>query len=80
MMCGTPVISTRVGAVPETVGKGGILVDYGDWNSMEEKILYLINNPSEKKKLSRNAIKKTRDYRLDTVCEKFYRIYKKALK
>jgi len=80
MMCGTPVVSTRVGAVPETVGKGGILVDYGDWHAMKEKVLYLIDNPSEKKRLAKKAIEKTNEYKLGKVCEEFYRVYKNVLK
>ncbi len=75
-MCGTPVVSTRVGGVPETVGSGGLLVDYGDWKKMKKRIETLIDDARLRKRLGRNAIAHTRQFRDDVVSEKIYRIYK----
>lgn len=78
-MCGTPVVSTHVGAVPETVGAGGILVEYGDWKCMKEEIVGLIDNSRKRRKLGKNAIRHTRQFRDDIVSEKVYKIYKSLL-
>src|SRR3989338_8980549 len=50
MMCGTPVVSTRVGAVPETVGNGGILVNYGDWDGMKKSVSSMLDDSKLRKK------------------------------
>jgi glycosyltransferase involved in cell wall biosynthesis len=46
MACETPVVSTRVGGIPEVVndGKTGYLVDYGDWNTFKDRIIELLDN------------------------------------
>lgn len=54
---GTPVVATRVGALPEVIldGKTGLLVDYGSWKEMEEKLIFLLNKKNLAKKLGRNG-------------------------
>lgn len=75
MMCGTPVISTRVGAVPETVGPGGILVDYGQWDQMRAEIERLLDDTALRKKFSKNAIEQAENYKYKKVSEEIYRSY-----
>jgi glycosyltransferase involved in cell wall biosynthesis len=40
MACGTPVISTRVGAIPELLeqGRAGVLAPYGDPRALGEAV------------------------------------------
>ena len=52
MCCGTPVISTTAGALPEIVGDAGILVPPADTNALAEAITGLLNNPDKRKYLS----------------------------
>ncbi|MDI6721430.1 MAG: glycosyltransferase family 4 protein [Candidatus Aenigmarchaeota archaeon] len=75
-MCGTPVVSTCVGAVPETVGPGGVLVNYGDWQRMKDEIEYLIDDSRKRKIMGKKAIAHTRQFRDDIVSENIYRIYR----
>ncbi len=79
MMCGTPVISTRVGAVPETVGLGGVLVDYGSWDTMKKEIIDLVDDDARKKKISQNAIKHAANYKYEKVSSKIYNTYKEFI-
>ena len=51
MACGLPVISTRVGAVPEVVGDCGILIEPGDPVSLAESISSLYLTPERRKKM-----------------------------
>ena len=79
MSCSTPIISTKVGALPETVGPGGILVDYGDWEKMKNQTLQLLDNAKKRKSLGKKALKHARQYRYEPVARKVFNIYKKIL-
>ena len=74
-MCGTPIVSTRVGAVPETIGNGGILVDYGDWDGMKEAIVRLLDDKKLRKKYSLEAIKHSKDYGYQKVVSRILKSY-----
>jgi len=63
--------------VPETVGPGGIVVDYGDWNTMKENILRLLDNPSLRKKMGQSALKHSHQYSDDVVADKVFNLYEK---
>lgn len=78
-MCGTPVVSTRVGALPETVGPGGILADYGDWNSMKNAVSRLIDDSVLRRRLSKKAVKHSNKYKKKKVVAEIYKSYKKVL-
>jgi glycosyltransferase involved in cell wall biosynthesis len=57
MACGTPVIGTRVGGIPDLISHGtnGYLVEPDDALEMLELIQTLIANPSTLARLSENA-------------------------
>ena len=78
-MCRTPVVSTEVGAVPETVGDGGLLVDYGNWTGMKEAIERLLDDHKLRSRLSRNAIRHSKQYEYKHVVSRIVNSYKKAL-
>lgn len=51
MCCGTPIISTTAGALPEIVGDAGILVPPADTRALVEAITGLLNNPERRRYL-----------------------------
>ena len=51
MCCGTPVVSTTAGALPEIVGDAGILVPPADTRALTEAIAGLLDNPDRRKYL-----------------------------
>ncbi len=53
MACGTPVISTQGGALPEIVGDAGILVPPADSKALEQAILSLLDDPEKREHLSK---------------------------
>lgn len=65
MSCGTPVLATRVGGVPEIVrdGENGWLVENGDTRTLASKLLELSHNPG----MLRQAAKTGRE----TTCPQF---------
>jgi glycosyltransferase involved in cell wall biosynthesis len=52
MACGTPIVSTTAGALPEVVGDAGILVPPADINALAEAISGLMDNPDKRKHFS----------------------------
>jgi len=58
MACGTPVISTSGGALPEVVGDAGVLVPPGDRGALEEAILYLLDHPEKRQELGQAGLRR----------------------
>jgi glycosyltransferase involved in cell wall biosynthesis len=55
MSHGMPVISTTVGGIPEMIEdkNSGFLIDPGDINALQEKMLFFIKNPQKVKEMGR---------------------------
>jgi glycosyltransferase involved in cell wall biosynthesis len=47
MACGLPVISTKIGSIPEMISEGynGKLINPGDTKALKDAILFLVKNP-----------------------------------
>lgn len=52
MACGTPVVSTIAGALPEVVGDAGMMVPPADVKALVNAISALITNPDKRQQLS----------------------------
>ncbi|MCX6005281.1 MAG: glycosyltransferase family 1 protein, partial [Chloroflexi bacterium] len=52
MSCGTPVIATRAGALPEVVGDAGLLIPPSDTRSMVQAIEALLDDENKRKNLA----------------------------
>jgi glycosyltransferase involved in cell wall biosynthesis len=63
MAAGLPVISTRVGGIPELIEDGvdGILFAPGDVGALAEKISFLLNNKDTRIKIGKKAKQKARE-------------------
>lgn len=73
MACGTPVICSNVGGMPEIVedGKTGFLVPPEDIKSLREKIQYFLDNPKESNRMGKNAYNKVlKDFTWDSVAKR----------
>lgn len=60
MACGTPVISSAGGALPEVVGDAGIIVPPGDENALETAIISLLDNPGKRDQLGRAGLERVK--------------------
>lgn len=58
MACGVPVISTSGGALPEVVGDTGIIVPPADAEALAREIIFLLNNPEQRKKMAQAGIQR----------------------
>ena len=78
MACGTPVICTAVGAMPEIVRDGvtGFIVPPNDPAALREKILWLRDHPKEAKMMGETGRELVRArFRWETVAERCYAAY-----
>jgi len=64
LACGTPVVATAVGGIPEQVtdGTDGFLTPVGDSEAMASKICCLLSNSELRLNMGENAAKKARQY------------------
>ncbi len=78
MACGTPVIGTRVGGVPETIahGESGLVVEPGDVNGLRDAIERLLSSPPRWRELSDAAVQRVREhFTWDEVARRCLRSY-----
>jgi glycosyltransferase involved in cell wall biosynthesis len=80
---GLPVVTTRVGGIPETIesGKNGFLVEPFNPKQFADRILYLLEHPAEASEmgsLARKTILERFDWRI--VVKDVLKVYDEALK
>ncbi len=59
MACGTPVVCSRAGSLPEVVGEAGVYFDPTDVGSIAGAILSLCDSPSQRGALARLALERS---------------------
>ena len=74
---GVPVISTRVGGIPDLVGeeKAALLVEPGDYLRMAEKISELVKEPEKANRLTAYAKDLCKDFTWDSVRSRLLEVY-----
>jgi glycosyltransferase involved in cell wall biosynthesis len=79
MASGLPIIASPVNGVPYEMKEpeNGFFVKYGNIQGLREKILEIIDNPSLAHKISKNNIKKAKNYDWEIIFNKTLKIYKK---
>src|SRR6185312_7079704 len=57
MACGTPMVSTRVGGIPDLLGgsEAGVLVPHGDRAALREALLALVRDPDRRRRIGTAA-------------------------
>lgn len=80
MACMKPVVATSVGAVSDTVGECGMLVEGGDYESMGRKVLELCASPETRErlgKIGRDCVRKI--YSKERLVFELKKLYKDLL-
>jgi glycosyltransferase involved in cell wall biosynthesis len=81
MASGLPIIASPVNGVPYEMNEpdNGFFSNYGDLETLEKKIIKLINNKRLAQKISKTNFKKSKNYDWDIIYKKYMQEYEKLL-
>ncbi len=82
MSCGTPVIATRVGGIPELVDDGatGLLVPPRDANALADALIDLLRDPARRLEMGRRGREKAvGEFSLPAILNQTLKFYQNAL-
>jgi glycosyltransferase involved in cell wall biosynthesis len=79
MACGTPVISSRGGSLPEVVGDAGVLFEPEDSASLSEKMLMVIHNEGLRSDMIRKGFEQVKKFSWEKTAEGILLSCEKAL-
>jgi glycosyltransferase involved in cell wall biosynthesis len=65
MACGTPVISSRAGSLPEVIGEAGVYFDATDVGSIAVAIRELLSQPDRRDQLASHALERSTRFTWD---------------
>lgn len=79
--CGTPVIGSKIGSIPELIkgGYNGFLFEAGNMDELKEILENLIENPSELRRLEEGAIESVKKYDMEGHIRKLEKIYRRTV-
>jgi len=80
MACGTPVIATRGGALPEVVGNAGMLVPPADADALAAAIRQLLNDQQAQQRMSEAGKKRVKEqFNWEQAARKTLEVYREVL-
>lgn len=80
MACGVPVIGSSSGAIPEVLGKAGLIFQERNVSDLTEKIKMLQRDERLRSELSQEGLQRVREnYTHDKIVEKTVEVYKEVL-
>lgn len=77
MACGTTVIASDVGGLPFTIedGENGFLIPEGDWVSLAEKILEVVEHQDLRRRIKGEALRKAKNFAWPIITQKVLSLY-----
>ncbi len=78
MAAGLPIVASPVNGVPYEMKEpeNGFLINYGKNKKYAEKITKLLDNSKLRKKISKNNIKKSKEYKWENIAKRTLEVYK----
>jgi glycosyltransferase involved in cell wall biosynthesis len=80
MKCGTPVIGSDRGAIPEVIGPGGVVVRLEDEMALADAVAALLNRPFRRRELRELALKHAARYSWHATAIATLEVYDDALR
>lgn len=79
---GVPVVTTKVGAIPEILkdGYNGVLVEPGDINTLSEKLILLLEDLEFNRRLRQTGIELAKKFQSSEIAKDWIALYKGLLK
>ncbi|MDZ7698218.1 MAG: glycosyltransferase family 1 protein [Deltaproteobacteria bacterium] len=78
MACGTPVVASNVGAIPEVLGDAGLQVDPYSVEDIADKILQVLNSPALQAVLVKRGLKKAEGYSWERAALETLAVFRKV--
>lgn len=75
MACGVPVIASNKGALPEVVGKTGILVNPYNIDEIAEAIEKVIKNKRLQNKMAQEGVKQAKRFGWEKTAKETLKVY-----
>jgi len=81
MASGLPIIASPVNGIPYEMSEpeNGFFVEYGDIENLGKKILMILNEKKLAQNISKNNMKKSKDYDWDLIYKRYMEEYKNIL-
>jgi len=78
MACGVPVVGSRSGALPETIGEAGLTFEPGNVEDLTGNVLSILRDEGLREKLVSKGLERVKGYSLDKYEERLERIVEEA--
>nr|WP_255491623.1 glycosyltransferase family 4 protein [Bacteroides sp. 224] len=79
MAGGKPIIASNVDGLKQVVEGAGLLFEVGDYKELACKIDILLNNKSYYKMISKRCIKRSEEYNINSMVDKYINIYESLM-
>jgi glycosyltransferase involved in cell wall biosynthesis len=79
MACGTPVVSSRAGSLPEVVGDAGLLVDPLDVEDIAQAMAEVLSRPEFASQLRERGLKQAANFSWRRTAEETLRVYEEVV-
>lgn len=80
MSCGTPVIVTTGGALPEVAGQAGIIVPKGDAAALARELTDLLQDPARQKAVGEACLSRARaEFNWERIAPKYLAMFQQAM-
>lgn len=76
MACGTPVVASNRGAIPEVVGDGGVLVNADDDTAMADAMADIVSHPARRRRLIERGFSRAAGYEWTQASQKMVEVYR----
>jgi glycosyltransferase involved in cell wall biosynthesis len=79
MACGTPIVASNAGSLPEIIGQAGEFFDPTDFNQMLETIQRVLSDTSLRKQMRARGLKRAQNFQWDKAAQQALQIFESMI-